>query len=93
MSKSTLDQLHEATDTINDVAKRLSNLSTAFFMVGNNEVSSKLFDYSVWLEDSVREILNANTQDLNDQLKVTQATTGALLALALNPEKIRGNNE
>jgi len=93
MSKSTLDQLHKATDNIRLVAKELHRLSASFYTVGNNKISDQLEDYSQWLFDAVDNILNANTQDLNDQLKAVQATSGALLALALNPEKIRGNNE
>jgi len=93
MSKSTLDKLHNATDMIRSVAKELERLSASFYVVGNNKMSHQLHDASMLLIDSVSDILDANTQDLNDQLKATQATTGALLALALNPEKIRGNND
>jgi len=93
MRKSTLDQLHDATDVIRDVATKLNRLSHAFDVVGNHKIAVQLFDYSVWLDDSVKEILNANSQELNDRMNDAQATTGALLSLALNPDKIRGNNE
>ena len=66
MSKSTLDQLHEATDTITDVAKRLARLSTAFHVVGNEVVCTHMDDLN---SPQTYVSLELNEEDMKARLE------------------------
>jgi hypothetical protein len=84
-SKKHLDAVFDNVSHMNDVVRRLERLAHSFHVTGNDKVADRLYNICDEIVTAACRVRDSFSESQSEQLRETQANTGAILSMLLNP--------
>jgi len=84
MSNNFHYQHEESMDTIRSVAMELLDLSSSFFIVGNDTLGDRFHDMAAKLATATKNATQARRGQLNEQYNESQSDIGTIISALLN---------
>lgn len=79
-----LDVMHNSSDHMRVISRRLARLGDAFYFTGNESMAETLSTLAGDIQALDRDISEAVSEQINQAHMQTQQTTGAMLSMAMS---------